>query len=441
MSDIAANLAAVRGRLEQAARTAGRNPSDIRLVAISKTFPPAAVRAAFDAGQVDFGENRVQEALQKIRETAELHTRWHLVGHLQTNKARKVAGTFAYIHSIDSLDLLRMVDEAAAAQAATPNLLIQVDSAGETTKFGAHESDLPALFEAAGQLRAASVVGLMLLPPVLGGSGRRQAVVHTAARHPGHAGRLGRAGRTPPGAVDGHEPRLPRRRGGRGHHRESGNGHFRRPYVGGRNFSSAGLSGGTSVPPVWNSELNMKVTPLDLRQQKFKTVMRGYDRAEVEAFLAETAEDYEQALRDADRLRDDLTRLQSSLDEHREGERNLRNTLLTAQKLADEIRNSAEAEAKRILREAEGRADLTLSKAQGRVDEVQREIDGLRLKRRDVESSLESTIAALRNSLEFVREQDQKEREDKILLHRPRVAESLPGIPARVLEELKVAEG
>jgi pyridoxal phosphate enzyme (YggS family) len=163
--DVAANLAAVRGRLEQAARTAGRNPSDIRLVAISKTFPPTAVRAAFDAGQVDFGENRVQEALQKIRETAELHTRWHLVGHLQTNKARKVAGPFAYIHSIDSLDLLRMVDEAAAAQAATPKLLIQVDLAGETTKFGARESDLPALFEAAGRLRAASVVGLMLLPP------------------------------------------------------------------------------------------------------------------------------------------------------------------------------------------------------------------------------------------------------------------------------------
>jgi PLP dependent protein len=163
--DIAANLAAVRGRLEQAARTAGRNPSDIRLVAISKTFPQAAIRAAFDAGQVDFGENRVQEALQKIRETAELHTRWHLVGHLQTNKARKVAGPFAYIHSIDSLDLLRVVDEVAAAQAASPKLLIQVDLAGEATKFGARESALPALFEAAGRLRAAAVVGLMLLPP------------------------------------------------------------------------------------------------------------------------------------------------------------------------------------------------------------------------------------------------------------------------------------
>ena len=164
----------------------------------------------------------------------------------------------------------------------------------------------------------------------------------------------------------------------------------------------------------------MKVTPLDLRQQKFKTVMRGYDRAEVEAFLTETAEDYEQALRDTDRLRDDLTRLQSSLDEHREGERNLRNTLLTAQKLADEIRNNAEAEGKRLVREAEGRSDLMISKAQARLDEVQREIDGLRLKRRDVENSLESTIATLRNSLEFVREQDQKERDEKILLHRPR---------------------
>jgi cell division initiation protein len=184
----------------------------------------------------------------------------------------------------------------------------------------------------------------------------------------------------------------------------------------------------------------MKVTPLDLRQQRFKSVMRGYDRAEVEAFLGEAADDYEQALRDADRLRDDLARAQTSLDEHREGERNLRNTLLTAQKLADEIRNNAEAEGQRLLREAEGRADLLLHKAQSRLEEVQREIDGLRLKRRDVESSLESTIASLRNALEFVREQDQKEREDKVLLHRPRTADTQPNVPMQLLEELKVAE-
>ncbi len=165
MSSVSSNLAAVRGRLEQAARTAGRVPADIRLVAVSKTFPPAAVREAFAAGQVDFGENRVQEALQKIRETAELHSRWHLVGHLQSNKARKVAGPFAYVHSVDSLELLTRLDQAASEEKAAPKLLIQVDLAGEATKFGARESELPALFEAAAGLQSAEVVGLMLLPP------------------------------------------------------------------------------------------------------------------------------------------------------------------------------------------------------------------------------------------------------------------------------------
>jgi cell division initiation protein len=178
----------------------------------------------------------------------------------------------------------------------------------------------------------------------------------------------------------------------------------------------------------------MKVTPLDLRQQKFRTVVRGFDRAEVEAFLSETADDYEQALRDADRLRDDLTRAQASLEEHRESERNLRNTLLTAQRLADEIKANAETEGKRIVREAETRADLLQQKMQTRVDDIQREIDGLRLKRRDVESSLEATIAALRNALEFVREQDQKEREDKVLLHRPRPSDQVQPAPLKVAE-------
>ncbi len=162
---ISSNLAAVRGRLDQAARAAGRDPADIRLVAVSKTFPAAAVREAFAAGQVDFGENRVQEALQKIRETAELHSRWHLVGHLQSNKARKVAGPFAYVHSVDSVELLTRLDQAATAERAAPKLLIQVDLAGEATKFGAPESALPQLVEAAERLQSAELVGLMLLPP------------------------------------------------------------------------------------------------------------------------------------------------------------------------------------------------------------------------------------------------------------------------------------
>jgi len=164
-SSIAANLAAVRARLEQAARTAGRNPADIRLVAISKTFPSDAVREAYAAGQLDFGENRVQEALQKIGETAELHSRWHLVGHLQTNKARKVVRPFAFVHSVDSLELLTRLDQAAAAERVSPKLLIQVDMAGEATKFGAAETDLPALLDAATRLQSAQVVGLMVLPP------------------------------------------------------------------------------------------------------------------------------------------------------------------------------------------------------------------------------------------------------------------------------------
>jgi pyridoxal phosphate enzyme (YggS family) len=162
---ISTNLRAVRDRLDQAARAAGRDPASIRLVAISKTFPPEAVREAYAAGQVDFGENKVQEALQKIRATAELHSRWHLVGHLQSNKARKVVGPFAYVHSVDSRELLALLDREAAAQGVAPKLLIQVDLAGEATKFGAPEADLPAIFEAAGRLQSAEVVGLMVLPP------------------------------------------------------------------------------------------------------------------------------------------------------------------------------------------------------------------------------------------------------------------------------------
>ena len=160
---ITANLAAVRRRLDQAARTAGRDPSAIRLVAVSKTFPAEAVRAAAAAGQIDFGENKVQEGLQKIADTSGLPLQWHLIGHLQSNKARRAAAAFHAIHSVDRLDLLQRVDAAAAEARTTPDLLVQVDLAGEDTKFGAPEADIPALFRA--DLRAARVVGLMLLPP------------------------------------------------------------------------------------------------------------------------------------------------------------------------------------------------------------------------------------------------------------------------------------
>jgi cell division initiation protein len=168
----------------------------------------------------------------------------------------------------------------------------------------------------------------------------------------------------------------------------------------------------------------MKVTPLDLRQQRFNTVMRGYDRGEVNAFLAETADEYENALRENDRLRQELTKLEAVLKEHRGQEINLRNTLLTAQKLADDIKDNASSEAGRIVRDAEGRADLLLQKAQARVDDMQREIDGLRMKRKEVETSLEGIVSTVRNAIEFVREQDATHREEKVLLHRPRPIEA-----------------
>jgi PLP dependent protein len=165
LAAIPRNLAAVRARLEQAARAAGRDPATIRLVAISKTHPPEAVLAAATAGQREFGENRVQEGLQKIRATADHQIRWHLVGHLQSNKARKAASAFHCVHSIDGPDLMQQVDLAAAEAGTTPELLVQVDLAGESTKFGAPEATLPAVFKAARSLRAAQLVGLMLLPP------------------------------------------------------------------------------------------------------------------------------------------------------------------------------------------------------------------------------------------------------------------------------------
>src|SRR5882672_11325603 len=99
-------LAGIRERIAAAARSAGRDPSSIRLVAVSKTFPIEAIREAYAAGQRDFGENRVQEALQKITSAADLEIRWHLLGHLQTNKARKAGPAFATIHSVDTVELL-----------------------------------------------------------------------------------------------------------------------------------------------------------------------------------------------------------------------------------------------------------------------------------------------------------------------------------------------
>jgi len=163
---IPANLARVRDRIADAARRAGRKPEDVRLIAVSKTHPIEAIRAAADAGQIDFGENKVQEALQKIAQSADTRLRWHLIGHLQSNKARKAAAAAGAIHAIDSVDLLKRVDQGAADAGRTVDVLIQVDLALEDTKYGASVDAVPAIVEAAGDCTAARLKGLMLLPPL-----------------------------------------------------------------------------------------------------------------------------------------------------------------------------------------------------------------------------------------------------------------------------------
>ena len=170
----------------------------------------------------------------------------------------------------------------------------------------------------------------------------------------------------------------------------------------------------------------MNVSPLDLRQQRFRTRLNGFDKVEVAAFLSAVADDYEQALRETDKLRQDLAKMEAALNEHREGEKNLRNTLLTAQRLSDEMKEHADQEGKRIVREAEGRAALLLEKAQLRLDDVQRDIDSLGLKRREVETTIEASIQTLRNTLQYLRERADRENDDKILLHRPRQAADPP---------------
>jgi pyridoxal phosphate enzyme (YggS family) len=152
-------------RILRAAQGAGRDLGDVRLFAVSKTFGLDHVRAAAAAGQEDFGENRVQEALQKIEGSADLKIRWHLIGTLQSNKVRKAVRHFDAIHSVDSRPLLDAIDAVASDAGTTPTLLVQVDLAGEVTKHGAPVVEAMDIVRAATRCRSARCVGLMTIPP------------------------------------------------------------------------------------------------------------------------------------------------------------------------------------------------------------------------------------------------------------------------------------
>ena len=165
---IADRVAAVRERIARAADRASRSPGDVTLVAISKTHPADAVRAAFEAGVRDFGENRVQEAEPKIAATADLAASglcWHLVGHLQSNKVRRAAALFGVVQSVDSLELAERLARFGAEAGRAVRGLVQVDLAGEETKFGLPEAELLSVLEAVRGREGLRVEGLMVLPP------------------------------------------------------------------------------------------------------------------------------------------------------------------------------------------------------------------------------------------------------------------------------------
>ena len=162
---ITANLNTVNARIAAAAAAAGRVTTDVRLVAVSKKFGPEHVEAAVAAGLQDLGENKVQEALQKQAATGALQVNWHLIGHLQSNKTRTAVEAFDWIHSVDSVNLLRRLDRAAADCGRSPRLLIQVDLANEATKHGAPEAEVRRILDAATTCRWVKVRGLMVLPP------------------------------------------------------------------------------------------------------------------------------------------------------------------------------------------------------------------------------------------------------------------------------------
>jgi hypothetical protein len=163
--DISIQLASVRRRIDAAAGRARRSASEILLVAVSKTFPAESVRGAAAAGQRDFGENRVQEGLEKIEALRASGLTWHLIGPLQTNKARKAAGAFGWIQSVDRIDVLKKLDASAHELGTTPRVLVQVNLAREETKHGAEEAAALDLARAALEARALDLRGLMIVPP------------------------------------------------------------------------------------------------------------------------------------------------------------------------------------------------------------------------------------------------------------------------------------
>jgi pyridoxal phosphate enzyme (YggS family) len=163
--NVAENIKRVRDRIQSACERSGRAVEEVRLVAVSKTKPAEAIRQAYTDGLREFGENRVQEAEAKRQQLGDLDAVWHLIGHLQSNKAKQACRLFSWIHSVDSLHLAQRIDREAAALGRKMSVLIEVHLGEEASKFGVEEGDLGRLAEGIAALPSLELRGLMTLPP------------------------------------------------------------------------------------------------------------------------------------------------------------------------------------------------------------------------------------------------------------------------------------
>lgn len=165
-SDIESNLTVIRSRIDNAARRSGRSPDEIKLIAVSKMHPVETLRQAMAAGATVFGENKVQEAESKVLGIGRDSVEWHLIGHLQSNKARKAVQLFDVIQSVDSVELAERLERICIEVGRDKlSVFAQVDLAGEVTKSGIAESELPSLVAYLKICQHLQLKGLMLLPP------------------------------------------------------------------------------------------------------------------------------------------------------------------------------------------------------------------------------------------------------------------------------------
>ncbi len=164
MSAIADNLQAVQARIREATKRAGRSPESVRLLAVSKTWPLSSVMAAVDAGQHAFGENYVQEGVEKVAATAGQHLEWHFIGPLQSNKSRPVAEHFDWVHSIDRLKIAQRLSDQRPSHLPPLQVCVQVNVSGEASKRGCAPSEALALCRAVATLPQLQLRGLMAIP-------------------------------------------------------------------------------------------------------------------------------------------------------------------------------------------------------------------------------------------------------------------------------------